>query len=95
MSNESMGTILPGEPARALLVHLETANTQGEDMTSGTADKTKGRIEKAAGDLTGNKDLHDRGRVDETAGKVKDSVEKGVDKARDVLTDRPPANRKP
>jgi uncharacterized protein YjbJ (UPF0337 family) len=64
-------------------------------MTSGTGDKVKGRIEKAAGDLTGDKDLHDRGTVDETAGRIKDSVERGVDKARDVLTGRPPANRKP
>ena len=64
-------------------------------MTSGTGDKVKGRIEKAAGDLTGDKDMHDRGTVDETAGKVKDSVERGVNKTRDVLTGRPPAARKP
>jgi uncharacterized protein YjbJ (UPF0337 family) len=64
-------------------------------MTSGTGDKVKGRMEKAAGDLTGDKDLRDRGSVDETAGKVKDSVERGVDKARDVLKGRPPATRKP
>jgi uncharacterized protein YjbJ (UPF0337 family) len=62
-------------------------------MSSGTADKAKGRIEKAAGDLTGDKDLHDRGTVDETAGKIKDSVERGVNKARDVLTDRPDSGR--
>jgi uncharacterized protein YjbJ (UPF0337 family) len=64
-------------------------------MTSGTGDKVTGRIEKAVGDLTGDKDMHDRGTVDETAGKVKDSVERGVDKARDALTGRPPATRKP
>ncbi len=63
-------------------------------MTSGTGDKVKGRMEKAAGDLTGNKDLHDRGAVDETAGKIKDSVERGVDKVRDAATGRPPS-RKP
>jgi uncharacterized protein YjbJ (UPF0337 family) len=63
-------------------------------MTSGTADKAKGRIKKAAGDLTGDKDLHDRGTVDETAGKVKDSVERGVNKARDVLTDRPSGRKR-
>jgi uncharacterized protein YjbJ (UPF0337 family) len=64
-------------------------------MTSGKADKVKGRIEKAAGDLSGDQKLHDRGAVDETAGKVKDSVERGVDKARDVLTGRRTGSGKP
>ena len=64
-------------------------------MTSGTNDKVKGRVEKAAGDLTGDQELHDRGSVDETAGKVKDSVERGVDTAKEVLTGRPQTTRKP
>jgi uncharacterized protein YjbJ (UPF0337 family) len=62
-------------------------------MSSGTGDKIKGRIEKAAGELTNDPDLKDRGRVDETAGKVKDGVERGVDKVRDVLNDDPSTDR--
>ena len=62
-------------------------------MSSGTGDKIKGRIEKAAGDLTDDPNLKDRGRVDETAGKVKDGVERGVNKVRDVLNDDPSTNR--
>ena len=62
-------------------------------MSSGTGDKIKGRIEKAAGDLTDDPNLKDRGRVDETAGKVKDGVERGVNKVRDVLNDDPSTDR--
>jgi uncharacterized protein YjbJ (UPF0337 family) len=62
-------------------------------MSSGTGDKIKGRIEKAAGELTNDPELKDRGRVDETAGKVKDGVERTVDKVKDALTDRPEDRR--
>ena len=31
--------------------------------------------------------------LDETAGKVKDSVERGVDAVRDTVTDQPPKRR--
>jgi uncharacterized protein YjbJ (UPF0337 family) len=54
-------------------------------MASGRADKVKGRIKKAVGDLTDDPKLRRRGQVDETAGKIKDTVEKGVDKAKDAL----------
>ena len=57
-------------------------------MTIGKSDKVKGRVEKAAGNLTGDQRLRDRGTIDETAGKVKDSVERGVDAVRDGLTGR-------
>ena len=62
-------------------------------MSSGTGDKIKGRIEKAAGELTNDPELKDRGRVDETSGKVKDGVERGVNKVRDVLNNDTPADR--
>ena len=62
-------------------------------MTSGTGDKVKGRIEKAAGELTNDQDLKDRGTIDETSGKVKDGVERGVNKVKDVLNNDTPADR--
>ncbi len=49
---------------------------------SGKTDKAKGRVEKAAGDLTNDSNMRRRGQVDEAAGKVKDAVDRGVDKAR-------------
>ncbi len=47
---------------------------------AGESDKAKGRIKKAAGDLTGNKELKREGKVDETEGKAKDAVDKASDK---------------
>ena len=49
---------------------------------SANADKAKGRVKQAAGELTDDKDLEREGKVDELAGKVKE----GVDKVRDKLT---------
>jgi uncharacterized protein YjbJ (UPF0337 family) len=62
-------------------------------MTSGSGDKAKGRIEKAAGELLDDDRLRDRGTVDETAGKVKDGVERGVDAVKDAVTGRPKTDR--
>ena len=45
-------------------------------------DDLKGRVKEAAGDLSDDKDLKREGKVDETAGKVKE----GVDKVKDKLT---------
>ena len=64
-------------------------------MSSGTGDKVKGRMEKAVGDLTGDDRMRNRGTVDETAGKVKDGVERGVNAVKDAMTDRPSKNRPP
>jgi uncharacterized protein YjbJ (UPF0337 family) len=64
-------------------------------MTSGTGDKMKGRIEKAAGELLDDERLRNRGTVDETAGKVKDGVERGVDAVKHAVTGRPRDKRPP
>ena len=54
-------------------------------MSDGTADETKGRLKEAAGDLTGDQELKDEGKVDRASGKVKDAVGGAADKAKDVL----------
>lgn len=68
-------------------------------MSAGTGDKVKGRMQKAAGELTNDKDLKDRGTVNETSGKVKDGVERGVNRVKDALNNEPSRdtnrNRKP
>ena len=54
-------------------------------------DKAKGRIKKAAGDLTGNDELRCSGVADENAGKAKEAVQHGkekVDDAIDAVKDR-------
>jgi uncharacterized protein YjbJ (UPF0337 family) len=48
---------------------------------NGTTDKIKGRIEEAAGVLTNDKKLKNRGKVDQAAGNVKDAIGKTIDKA--------------
>lgn len=51
-------------------------------MASGKADKAKGRMKKAAGDLTDDKELRRRGQADEIAGEVKDTADETVDRLR-------------
>jgi uncharacterized protein YjbJ (UPF0337 family) len=52
---------------------------------SGKADEIKGRIKEAAGDLTDDQDLKDSGKTGKTAGKIKQGLERTVDKMRDAV----------
>jgi uncharacterized protein YjbJ (UPF0337 family) len=54
-------------------------------MSSGTGDKVKGRIKEAAGALAGDEKLKNEGKVDQLAGKVKNSVERVVEKAKELV----------
>ena len=51
---------------------------------SGDVDQAKGRVKKAAGELTDDQDLKNEGRADKASGSLKNAV----DKAKDALTDR-------
>jgi uncharacterized protein YjbJ (UPF0337 family) len=48
---------------------------------SGTTDTIKGRVKEAVGVVTNDQKLKDEGRVDQTVGKVKKTVEEVIDKA--------------
>jgi len=52
---------------------------------SGKSDEFKGRTEEAAGALTGDNKLRRKGKVDQATGKVKQAVEKVVDKAKQAV----------
>ena len=54
-------------------------------MASGTMEKVKGRIKEAAGALSGDAKLKREGRIDQAVGKVKQSAEKVIDKAKDAI----------
>ena len=54
-------------------------------MASGKSDELKGRVKEAAGALTGDDELKHEGQVDQAAGKVKQAVEKVVDKVNDAV----------
>jgi uncharacterized protein YjbJ (UPF0337 family) len=48
-------------------------------------DDAKGRIKEAAGNLTGDEDLENEGKVDQGVGGVKDAIDKASDKVKDVF----------
>ena len=52
---------------------------------AGGLDKAKGRVKKAVGELTDNKDLKREGDIDKVSGKVKEVNKKVADKAREVI----------
>ena len=54
-------------------------------MSSSTTDKLKGRLKEAAGALTGDEDLKKEGQLDQTTAKIKETVEKVIDKAKDLV----------
>ena len=50
----------------------------------GTAKVVKGRIEEAAGVLTGNDKLRAKGRTDQVVGRITQAAEKGVRQAKEA-----------
>jgi uncharacterized protein YjbJ (UPF0337 family) len=54
----------------------------GSTMTSGKSDEVKGRVKEAAGALTGDKKLKREGKADQAVGKIKQAVEKAIDKVK-------------
>ena len=68
---------------------LYGVHSQEVSMGSGSSDKARGRVEEAVGALTDDPELKRRGRINQTAGKVKDAADKVVDTVRDTLNDEP------
>ena len=54
-------------------------------MSDGTMDDAKGRTKEALGDLTGDDELKQEGKVDKASGKVKDLVGGVADRAKGLL----------
>jgi uncharacterized protein YjbJ (UPF0337 family) len=52
---------------------------------SGTTDQIKGRVKEAVGILTDDQKLKNEGKLDQTVGKIKQTVEQAVDKAKDAV----------
>ena len=52
---------------------------------SGTSDKIKGRVKEAVGALTDDESLKREGKLDQTSGKIKDGVERVVDKVKSAV----------
>ena len=56
---------------------------------SGTSDKIKGRVKEAAGVLTDDQRLKNEGKLDQATGKIKEVVERVIDKAKNVAERHP------
>lgn len=54
-------------------------------MADGKGDKLKGDLKETGGDLTGDQDLKNEGKVDKAAGNAKDAVGDVADKAKGVV----------
>jgi uncharacterized protein YjbJ (UPF0337 family) len=54
-------------------------------MARGKTDELKGRVKEAAGALTGDAKLKREGQLDQTAGKIKQTAEKVIDKVKDAV----------
>lgn len=52
---------------------------------TGKTERLKGRMKEAAGIVTGNEKLEQEGKTDQTVGKIKQNVEKVIDKVKDAL----------
>lgn len=50
------------------------------------SDELKGHVKEAVGALTGDAKLKGEGKTDEAVGKIKQNVEKVVDKLKDALS---------
>jgi len=55
-------------------------------MASGKSDELKGRVKEAAGALTGDAKLKREGRADQAVGKIRQKVEKVIDKVKDAFS---------
>jgi uncharacterized protein YjbJ (UPF0337 family) len=54
-------------------------------MADDKVDKVKGRAKEAAGDLTGDRDLEREGKVDKTAGGMKEKLNQVTGKVKGAL----------
>jgi uncharacterized protein YjbJ (UPF0337 family) len=51
----------------------------------GSADKLKGKVKRAAGELTDDDSLKDEGSVDKAAGSAKDKIGDAADRVKEAL----------
>lgn len=54
-------------------------------MASGKSDEAKGRVKEAAGVLMGDKKLKREGKADQASGKLKQKVEKVIDRVKNAV----------
>ena len=76
-----------GESGRPGTVIAPTRSIEGRmAMSSGKSDELKGRVKEAAGALAGDRKLKREGKADQAVGKIKQKVEKVIDKVKEALS---------
>jgi uncharacterized protein YjbJ (UPF0337 family) len=60
---------------------------EGRITMDANIDQVKGKVEEAAGSLTGNKDLESEGKADRRAGDAKEKLAHAKDKIEEVIDD--------
>ena len=58
-----------------------------EQQVKGAAEKAKGRIKEAAGDLTGREDWEAEGQMDQLEGKVRSGLGRAGERLSDIVDD--------
>jgi len=56
-----------------------------EDRAKATSKKVEGKVEETAGDLTGNKEAQAKGKAKQAEGDMRNTVEDGKDKAKEMV----------
>jgi uncharacterized protein YjbJ (UPF0337 family) len=64
---------------------LARRETSKEDDVSEKSDEIKGRAKEAGGDLTGDDDLKNEGKVDQAKSTVKEKLDDAGDKVKDAV----------
>jgi uncharacterized protein YjbJ (UPF0337 family) len=75
-----------GVTLRAQPLHLQPAGKGGSIMASGKSDELKGRVKEAAGALSGDAKLKREGKTDQAVGKVKQKLDKVIDKVKAAIS---------
>lgn len=70
---------------RSCQIVIKCSRGQEEGVMSGTTDKIKGRVKEAVGVLTDDQRLKNEGKLDQTVGKIKQTVEQVVDNAKKAI----------
>jgi len=60
---------------------------KNRDELEGKSESIKGKVEQAAGDLTDNQDLHEKGVADEASGKTQETFGRARRKVGEALDD--------
>jgi uncharacterized protein YjbJ (UPF0337 family) len=70
-----------------MLILIAEGETMNRDELEGQARQVKGKVKKAAGDLSDNERLHDEGAADEVVGEAQESVGRARRKIGEAIED--------